>query len=262
MARRAEWSHAGRALYGLLAVLAALSLAMPAAAAAERPDVVARWKLNDSAALTTPDDSVNGHDATLFGNAHIDQAAGWVGQPPGAVVLDGDGDYAATDGPLVHTDQSFTVAGWVRTAEPPTQDAAIFSQSGDVNSGFTLRYVSGDGYEIDMPDSDTAGATHQTAVHSRFQSNGDWDHVAIVYDATVHEMRLYVNGQPDAGTPSYRDGITAFDATGAFQIGRTKVDGAYGEYWPGAIDDVWVLDGAATTDQIVQLANGTELATY
>jgi hypothetical protein len=215
---------------------------------------------------TTPDDSGFGHHATLFGNAHIDQGTAWVGT--GAVALDGDGDYAATSGPVVETDQSFTVAGWVQTSARPTHSAAIFSQEGDVNSAFTLRYAPdpGDpanagGYQIDMPDKDALGATHQIAGHSRFQSNGSWDHVAIIYDAAVHQVRLYVNGELDQATPSYLDNVTAFNAAKAFQIGRTKTDGTYGEYWPGAIDDVWAINGVATDDQIAFLANGTELST-
>lgn len=215
---------------------------------------------------TTPDDSGFGHHATLFGNAYIDQGNAWVGT--GAVALDGDGDYAATHGPVVETDQSFTVAGWVQTAARPTHNAAIFSQEGDVNSAFTLRYApdpddpaNAGGYQIDLPDRDAVGATHQTADHSYFQSNGSWDHVAIVYDAAAHQVRLYVNGQLDQASRSYLDNVTAFSAAKAFQIGRTKTDGAYGEYWPGAIDDVWAINGVATDDQIRFLANGAEIAT-
>ncbi len=223
-----------------------------------------------ASAITSADDALGGHHVTLFGNAYVDQNGGWVGDPPGGMVLDGDGDYAATTGPVIHTNQSFTIAGWVQTPGQPTRNAAVFSQEGNVNSGFTLRYdydgadPASSGYQIDMPDRDGAGATEQVASHSRFQSNGDWDHVAIVYDAFAHQMRLYVNGEleeSEDGPVSYRSNTLAFDAAKAFQIGRTKTGGTYGEYWPGVIDDVWVIDGVASEDQIVALANGTEIAT-
>ncbi|WP_185792315.1 LamG domain-containing protein [Actinoallomurus bryophytorum] len=223
-----------------------------------------------SSVITSADDTLGGHHVSLFGNAYVDQGLGWVGNPPGGMVLDGDGDYAATTGPVVHTDQSFTVAGWVQTPGRPTKNAAVFSQEGNVNSAFTLRYTpdpddqaNAGGYQIDMPDKDATGETHQVAAHPAFQSNGDWDHVAIVYDAFADEMSLYVNGeleQSEDGPVSYRSNTLAFDAIKAFQIGRTKTDGTYGEYWPGVIDDVWILNGVASDDQIVRLANGTELA--
>ena len=47
----------------------------------------------------------------------------------------------------------------------------------------------------------------------------------------------------------------------AFQIGRTKTDGSYGEYWPGVVDDVWAFNGVATDDQLTELALGTDLPT-
>ena len=219
---------------------------------------------------TTADDSVFGHHATLFGNAYVDQGAGWVGDPPGAVVLDGDGDYAATTGPVINTGHSFTVAGWVQTPGLPSHNVAVFSQEGNINSGFTLRYVpdqddplSPGEYQIDMPGTDATGATHQTANDSSFQSIGDWDHVAIVYDAFADQMRLYVNGelQETDTSVSYRNNTIGFNATKAFQIGRTKTDGSYGEYWPGVVDDVWAFNGVATDDQLTELALGTDLPT-
>ncbi|MEV5751765.1 LamG domain-containing protein [Actinoallomurus sp. NPDC052308] len=220
--------------------------------------------------VAAADDTAYGRHAILSGNAYVDQGAGWVGNPPGGLVLDGDGDYAATSVPVLHTDQSFTVAGWVQTAGRPTRKAAIFSQEGNVNSGFTLRYApdpqdpeEAGGYEVDLPDKDAAGAVHQTASHSSFQSDSSWDHVAIVYDAFADEVRLYVNGVPmEVGdNVSHRDNTLAFDALKAFQIGRTKTDGTYGEYWPGVIDDVWAFNGVLDEERIQQLANGTELPT-
>jgi hypothetical protein len=219
---------------------------------------------------TTADDSVLGHHATLFGNAHVEQGLGMVGTQPGALVLDGDGDYAATAGPVIDTSKSFTVAGWVQPAGRPTRNAAIFSQEGNVNSGFTLRYAADPsnpteigGYQISMPTADATTAVDQTANDSSFQSIQDWDHVAIVYDAFADKMTLYVNGEFEESETgvSYRNNTVGFNAIKPFQMGRTKTNGAYDEYWPGLIDDVWAFNGVATEDQIANLALGTELPT-
>jgi hypothetical protein len=221
--------------------------------------------------ITSADDTAYGHHLTLFGNAYVDQSGGWIGSPQVGMVLDGDGDYAATTGPVIRTDQSFTVGGWVETAGRPTHDAAIFSQEGSVNSGFTLRYHADatdptvGGYQVDMPDKDASvGVTHQTADSNSFQSDGSgWDHVAIVYDAFADDMRLYVNGNLTGTVDgvSRRFNTLAFNAAKAFQIGRTKTDGTYGEYWPGAIDDVWAFNGVLDDDQIAKLSGGDEYPT-
>jgi hypothetical protein len=185
-------------------------------------------------------------------------------------VLDGDGDYAATGSPVIRTDQSFTVAGWVTTAGRPAKAAAIFSQEGAVNSAFTLRYqpdpadpANAGGYQIEMPDKDATGAARATADHSAFQSGFEWDHVAIVYDAFQDEMRLYVNGELEQTEDkvSWRYNVLGFNATKGLQLGRTKADGTWGEYWPGVIDDVWAFQGIASDEQIQMLAGGTELDT-
>lgn len=208
----------------------------------------------------TADDGPHGHHATLHGNAFIDQSSYMLGT--GALNLDGDGDYADTAGPVVDTSQSFTVAGWVTSAGVPDHKVAVFSQAGAVNSGFVLRFdpsVAGGagGYQIEMPDADTSGASRPTADDTYFRSGGDWDHVAIVYDALRDEMRLYVNGQMEQAEEnvSYRFNVIGFNATQTFQIGRAKTGGTWGEYWPGVIDDVWAYNGVLTDDQIQNLAD-------
>lgn len=215
----------------------------------------------------TADDGPHGHHATMHGSAVIDQSAGWVGDPPGGLVLDGATGYADTTGPVLDTSQSFTVAGWVNSAGVPDHKVAVFSQAGTVNSGFVVRYdpaASGGlgGYQIEMPDADTSGASHPIVDNPNLVF-GDWNHVAIVYDAFADEMRLYVNGQlaQIEDQVSYRFNVIGFDATQPFQIGRAKTDSAWGEYWPGVIDDVWAFDGVLTDEQIQNLAAGTEIET-
>lgn len=220
--------------------------------------------------VTTADDTLFGNHMTMAGNAHIDQSNAWVGD--GALSLQDNG-YAATSKPVIRTGQSFTVAGWVDTGSvDPSHDMAIFSEEGKVNSAFTVRYKAGSsdgttlgGYQIDIPDKDTADATHQIVAHSNYHTNGDWDHIAIVYDAFANKVTLYVNGNLEAsedGPVSYRDNTLTFAATGPFQVGRTKTNSSEGEYWSGAIDDVWAYNGAADQDQIIQLASGSENPTY
>ncbi|MFI9591314.1 LamG-like jellyroll fold domain-containing protein [Nonomuraea sp. NPDC052265] len=226
------------------------------------PVLTGRWTLNTDGT----DGSGHGRDLATAGEAHVDQTAGWLGTPPGALVLDGTGDYAATAGPVVSTIRSFTVAGWVTAAGRPGARSAVFSQAGGTNSGFTVRYDpaaagGAGGWQVEMPGSDAPGAPAQRAEHSAYQSQLVWDHVAIVYDAFADVLRLYVNGwlQETEERVSARWHTIGFDATGPFQLGRSKTAGAWGEFWPGAIDDVWAFSGVLSQEQIQTLAGYTEL---
>jgi hypothetical protein len=221
----------------------------------QHPVLSGRWTLNTDA----QDGTGHGRHLTLAGDAHVDQAAGWLGSPPGALVLDGVGDYAAASAPVISTSRSFTVAGWVTTAGRPTAKSAVFSQSGATNSGFTVRYdptAAGGtgGWQVEMPDTDDSSAVAQRAEHSAYQSQLEWDHVAVVYDSFADVVRLYVNGRVSA-----RWHTVGFDATGPLQLGRSRTTGTWGEHWPGVIDDVWAFSGVLTQEQIQTLAGHTEL---
>lgn len=225
----------------------------------QSPVVMARWKLNSDAT----DDAGHGHTLTLAGGARIDPEAGYLGDPMAGLLLDGQpGSYAATAGLVTATDESFTVAGWVSTPGPAT-DAAVFSQAGDHNSPFTLRYASAavnntGGWEIEMPTTDGSGAVFHTAEHATYMP-GQWQHLGIVYDAPNREMRLYVNGElQEYGPVSWKSDVVGIAGTGGFQLGRARKNGAWGQFFDGAIDDVWVFKGAATAEQLQILSNGFE----
>lgn len=253
-----------------------------------RPVVQGRWKLDSGSGtpLTSADDSSGSRPLTLAGNASIDVSgsSNYVGT--GGLLLDGSGDYATTATSPVSTGTSFTAAAWVSTAARPDHPVTVFSQAGSVNSGFAVRYVpsatdpaNAGRWQLAMPGSDVKGATVATAEHPNFMNNTSWNHLAVVYDAFADQMRLYVDGNleqvvcadsDEDGSPdvagctdsvSWNSNVLPFNATAGLQLGRGRTDGAWGEYWPGVIDDVWTLQGVASDEQIARLANGTELAT-
>ena len=106
------------------------------------------------------------------------------------------------------------------------------------------------------------------------------DGVAVVYDAYAGQMRLYVNGQleqvpcsdadgdgvPDDPTctekVSWNSSVLPFAATKGLQLGRVKTGtSTWGEFWSGAVDDVWVLQGAVSDSQAARLGSGDTLDT-
>lgn len=237
----------------------------------QHPQVKGRWKFDATTAgtpATSPDDSTGKRPALLGAQASVRPGAGWVGA--GGLVLDGVDDHAAAATVPVNTKESFTVTAWVSTAARPQKKVTVLSAEGAVNSAFTVRYApdpadpqNQGGYELELPTTDTSAASRPVVRHSSFQSDFEWDHLAVVYDSFADEARLYVNGHLEQvlDAMSWRSNVQPFQATKQLQFGRNKENGTAGEYWPGVIDDVWLFSGVASESQIAKLGNGESLDT-
>ncbi|MFF7160709.1 LamG-like jellyroll fold domain-containing protein [Streptomyces sp. NPDC008086] len=246
----------------------------------QRPLVKGRWLLDSVATgtpATSPDASADNRALTVGGGAQV--GASWVDD--GALQLDGVDDHAATATPVIDTTASFTVMGWATAAGAPTRSAAVLSAPGASNSAFAIRHVpaaAGDAgagrWQISIPDSDATDATVVRTENQQFYDARDWNHLALVYDGFAKEARLYVNGQLEevacadddgdgesddptcADRLSWSENVLSYKATGGLQIGRARTAGAWGEYWPGAIDDVWAFQGTLSDSQIAHLSLG------
>ncbi|MFG3287777.1 LamG-like jellyroll fold domain-containing protein [Streptomyces sp. NPDC048179] len=238
----------------------------------QHPQVKGRWKFDTTTTtgtqVSSPDDTAGKRSAVLGAEAAVQPGAGWVGA--GGLVLDGVNDYAAAPTVPVNTRESFTATVWVNTAGRPQKKVTVLSAEGAVNSAFTVRYApdptdpqNQGGYELELPTADATGAARPVVRHSSFQSDFDWDHLAVVYDAFADEARLYVNGHLEQvlDAMSWRANVQPFQATKQLQFGRNKENGTPGEYWPGVIDDVWLFSGVASDAQIARLGNGESLDT-
>lgn len=256
--------------------------------------VEGRWKLDGATGTpaVSPDDVPNAadqHPLTLGAGASIDAISQWVGS--GAMALSGTTTgYAATSTSPVDTGHSFTVGTWVTTAAVPQQPATVMSMAGANTNGFQVRYVpdspptgetlSVNGrWQLVMPGSDSTTATKVLAESPAILTPGEWQQLSVVYDAPAGQMRLYVNGEQlslpcemdasgDKVDPACTDVVpfnwapVPFTATKGLQLGRAKTSAtAWGEYWPGEIDDVWALQGAASDNQIADLRSGIDLDT-
>ncbi|MFG1856383.1 LamG-like jellyroll fold domain-containing protein [Actinomadura geliboluensis] len=237
----------------------------------QHPVLKARWLLNSDGSGETKDGA--GPGLVLHNGAFIDPAAGFKGWASAAgLKLDpAVKAFAETTGPVVATNESFTVAGWVRNDGRPLAPATVFSQPGAATNAFALRYVPGEDpeeqgvWQVVMHNSDEGSAPALSASHSGFVVQ-DWSHVAVVYDALRDRVSLYVDGQLEqtSDSVSQQDQVIGFEAkdNGGLQVGRTKFGATDGsEYWTDAIDDIWAYQGALTTEQIQMLAGGAELPT-
>jgi hypothetical protein len=202
------------------------------------------WKLDETS-------GTNASDSSGSGRALAASGCSWgAGRVNGALVANG-ACTAASAGPVVQTNQSFTVTAWVRFTGS-TGTATFLSQDGVTNSGFQLRYLAADRkWAFTMPNSDTTFETNVTAMSGPepVDAVGAWRHIAAVYDATNNQLRLYVDGI-HSGIASH---TSTWNAGGPLRIGRAKWHGGDTEWWNGVVDDVRAYQGALTEDEIFQL---------
>ncbi|WP_435243551.1 LamG-like jellyroll fold domain-containing protein [Streptomyces cucumeris] len=247
----------------------------------QRALVKGRWTFEKTSGtsgspLTTPDASASGNTMTLHGGAKV--GPGWV---DGGVSLDGIDDHATTSTVPVDTSASFTVTAWAQAAAVPKNGVTLLSAPGAQRDAFAVRYVPGADpdsdpgrWRIAMPAADKNDADLAQAENSQFSGATDWTHLALVYDGFAKQLKLYVNGElqedacPDADGDgeaddsgcadqiSWAENALSFKATQPLQLGRAKAGNGWGEYWPGAVSDLWAFQGALTDEQIDRLAAG------
>lgn len=210
--------------------------------------LVGHWKLDEGTGAVAADSSGRASAAALGGNAFWTE--GWLDE---ALALDGAGGHAQVPVPAVNTRAGFTVAAWTQLDYLPTRDASAVSQSGSRASGFQLGYDKEQGrWVLGMAAADTDTAALVRTRSDAVPAPLEWTHVAGVYDPLQGELRVYVNGQLSDSTIT--DHVSAWNATGPLQLGRTKSAGVFTGYWPGTVDDVRTYDGVLSAEQISQLA--------
>ncbi|MEV6413985.1 LamG domain-containing protein [Kribbella sp. NPDC051718] len=199
----------------------------------------AHWKFDELTGKTARNDVDGSPDLVLSGKAAFTGTTG--GALAGGLRLPGgDALDFASGGPVVRTDQSFTTAAWVNLAEAPSDgnNRTALSVEGDVNSALFLGYRAADGgkWEAHMPSEDKVRPRLGDAVvrSDVAASLNTWTHLAAVYDAPAHQLRIYVNGKL-AGTVAQNNG---YNASGPLTIGRGKYEGTQTNPWKGLIDDV------------------------
>ncbi|MER5415003.1 LamG-like jellyroll fold domain-containing protein [Streptomyces virginiae] len=250
----------------------------------QRPQLAGRWKLGTATGtpLSSPGEGPLKAGAQLGTGASI-KTDGGVLPTMGTLLLDGSTGYAATTAVPLHTGQSFSLAGWADTVGIPTRDMTVLSMPGANNSAVTIRwhYLGLDAnqqpsgqWQAEVRDSDAVGAVRTSTTHTPATSVLDnWTHLAVTYDAFSDRLSLYVNGQlENQGCPDGSTGCTPhiswtgapqpYEATSGLQFGRNRNAGAWGEYFSGELDDVWLFQGVLSGTQITKLADyNTELAT-
>lgn len=211
------------------------------------PELNGRWRLAGGAGTDT---SGKSHNVVLEGRTQSTDGAKC--EPDSAIELAGAGSLA-TAGPVVATDDSFTVSAWVRLSRLDT-DMTVVSAIGQQTTGFLLRYsASLRQFGFAMMNTDTADASWLTAYGGAAPAADTWYHLVGVYDIAGGKLHLYTSGQAIAS----RDGGPAspWNATGPLVIGASgAADGSRARRLQGAVDDVLVWQGALPAEAIADMS--------
>ena len=215
---------------------------------------VAHWRMDGGRDDTAVPDATHAHDGTVAAGPYQ-----WVlGRLGDALKFDGSAtSYVAPGGgPAVHTDQSFSVAAWVRLDRADAATHAAVSQDGGAVHGFLLGYL-GDSQRFGFRLNTADAAGSMVAVPATIAPQaGVWTHLTGVYDAPAHQLRLYVNGVLQ-GTAS---AAMTWNAAGGVQIGRSKYGGSYTDAWVGALDEVRIYDRVLSDVPSLEPADSTDPA--
>ncbi|WP_283139672.1 LamG-like jellyroll fold domain-containing protein [Rhizohabitans arisaemae] len=193
------------------------------------------------------DDSGYGRDAQPTG-------ASWTadrgGNADAAAGLNGSAKLA-TSGPVLHTDQPFTVAAWVRITDLSRYERTAVAQEGTNVASFYLglrQDLNRPQWSMQLRPGDTDACCPWAAVGGTVKLN-QWQHLAGVYDRGAAKVRLYVDGVKVAEVASG----AAWRATGPLSIGFGKWMWA-GDFFMGDLDDVHAYAGVLPDSRIAALA--------
>jgi len=223
----------------------------------------AYWPMNEGTGTTTADAAAHGNTATLTGGA------GWTqgrSNASSALSVNGTTAYAATSGPVqarnpdtgnlapIHTNQSYTVAAWVK---PSTVTGSGFyptavSSDGVHATPFFLRYSWGPNprWQFELAPTDADSAVLNGVVGTSTVQTDRWTFVAGTYDSATQTVTLYVNGVSEGSTTI----AGTFDSGGSIVIGRGRWTSQLNHYFPGAIEDVRVWNRVVQATELQSLA--------
>ena len=118
------------------------------------------------------------------------------------------------------TNRSFTIQAWLYTTTlSSSSDYGIFCQC-DVNSICLALNLRNARFTLSF---DSMNANNNTLIGSSIVTSSNWVHVSVVYDATLFQQQIYVDGKIDAlsnGIVSAYQGVSSVSTTAT--IGRSQ----------------------------------------
>ncbi|WP_371785510.1 DNRLRE domain-containing protein [Streptosporangium subroseum] len=144
---------------------------------------------------------------------------------------------AHTNDPVIQTDQSFTVAAWLRWSDKDGTYSVV-EQKGSNNIPFRLGNDPDHGMVFTLTQSNSTGSITQGVFSGVEPPVNEWFHLAGVYDASASTVALYLNGNL---VKTEEIGFPAWNATAPMTLGTNMI---------GDLDEVWVYQRPLAADQI------------
>jgi concanavalin A-like lectin/glucanase superfamily protein len=213
------------------------------------------WRFDEGSGDTFADASGNGHTLTPTGGPTPTTG----GRFGGAIAFDGATQWLSTARPVLRTDESFSVAAWLRLdraamragVQLPENHNAVtaVSQDAPTHSPFYLgarlaRTNRPDGFEASLrwtftvapTDDGTTDIIEWCHAHSTQPVEVDqWVLLVGVYDLSTRTARLYVPGTGDRGTYRLPEVWPRWHAPGGLQIGQARYSDKVADVWPGSV---------------------------
>ncbi|WP_412984373.1 sulfatase-like hydrolase/transferase [Pontimicrobium sp. IMCC45349] len=197
----------------------------------------------------TNDDTANSNNSFVI-NGVIEYSTTDFKEGDQAIVFDGNSsiEYSDTANPGTFLRASFDKKSFSAWIKPATHSGIqnIFDEGGSTK-GIALR-LNGSTLELTVNDQGSSPAT----ISSTLTDDGEWHHVAFIYDGTAPSLSLYIDGELAATTNTTPTSVGNHNGSG---IGG-KIGGAdsFGNtddnFFRGKMDAVAVYDDAITGTEI------------
>jgi hypothetical protein len=246
------------------------------------PVSLSGWWRFDEPSGTATDLSGGNHAMTPIGDPT------WVGGGKfgGGYALDGATQWLCTDGPVVRTDESFSVAAWVRldsaalggelALRPDWYAVTAVSQDGGPQSPFYLgarlidhplksgtNYTLRWNFTVAPPANDVTGVDWAHAYAQQVIDVSELDQWVLlvgVYDFEGRSAYLYAPDTKDTGRVRLPEHWPAWRAEGGLQLGRARFRDEVADQWPGSVGQSRVYSGRLSAADAASLYAEDRLA--
>ncbi|WP_371778683.1 LamG-like jellyroll fold domain-containing protein [Streptosporangium subroseum] len=155
----------------------------------------------------------------------------------------GEEPLAVTAGPVIRTDQSFTVAAWLRWSDKDG-DYSIVEQRGAGQAPFRLGNTPNHGLVFTLTSADAANAATAGVLSDVEPPVNEWFHLTGAYDAAARTASLYLNGALVKTEPV---GFDLWNAETGLSLGASM---------RGALDDVRIYQKALIAADVAIVYQG------
>ncbi|MFY1651162.1 LamG-like jellyroll fold domain-containing protein [Solwaraspora sp. WMMB762] len=211
------------------------------------PTPVLRWRLDETAGVAAADSAGNSPGTAVPG-------MWWTTGNGGAAGFNGISSVIESDGPVIDTGRSFTVAAWVYLTDKGDLRKAV-AANGEQQTPFDLAYdKAADRWRLRTSTLDAPDVTQPvTVVSTSTPALNTWTHLAGTYDAATGTISIYVDGTLEGS----QGGAKPFTARGTFVVGAGMWNGSRGNFWPGEISDVQAYQKALSPTEVAAVHGGT-----